>query len=135
MRPQSHLNIWMAIPMIFVEQKLFLAKVIKAGGIKGKQHLSFISLQMVYKGYSQRLSFIALLALLDKYTSKKATAIAKKLQLPTTNQSIIMRSCLINGLLKSSTHYLLIGLIISLLWMLLHFIKHQQFYRNYAISM
>src|ERR1700722_7962505 len=120
--------------MISVEQKLFLAKVIKVGGIKGKQHLSFISLRTVYKGYSQRLSFTALLALLDKYTSKKVTAIARKLQSPITNQPIIIKSCLISGLLKSSTHYLLIGLIISLLWILPHSIKHQQLYRNYAIS-
>ena len=124
MKPQFHLNIWMAIPMIFIEQKLFVAKVIKIDGIKDKQYLSFIYLQMVYKGYNQSLFSMVLLALLDRFTSKRATAIAKKLQLLIMKLPTIMRSFLISGLLKSCTHYLLIAWIIFLLWMWFHFTKH-----------
>ena len=69
--------------MISVEQKLFLAKVIKVDGIKGKQHLFFISLRIVYKEYSQSLFFTVLLALLDKFINKRAIAITRKLQLLT----------------------------------------------------
>ena len=107
----------MAIPIISVEQKLFLAKVTGVGRIRGKQHLSFISLRIVYKEYGQSLSFTALLVLLDKFISKRATATARKLQLFTMKQLIIMKSYLMSGLLKNSAHYLigLTGLIIFLL--------------------
>src|SRR6266568_579501 len=104
----------MAIPIISVEQKLFLAKVTGVGRIRGKQHLSFISLRIVYKEYGQSLSFTALLVLLDKFISKRATATARKLQLPIIKQLTIIKSCLISRLLKNSAHYSidLIGLII-----------------------
>ena len=71
----------------------------------------------MYKEYSQSLSFTVLLALLDKFISKRATAIAKKLQSPIIKQLTIMKSYLISGLLKNSTYYLigLTGLIIFLL--------------------
>ena len=107
----------MAIPIISVEQKLFLVKAIRLGGIKGKQHLFFISLRMVYKEYSQSLFLTVLLALLGKFISRRATATAKKLQSLTIKQLIIIKSYLISKLLKNSTHYLigLTGLIIFLL--------------------
>ena len=60
---------------------------------------------------------MVLLALLDKFISRRATAIVRKLQLPIIKQLIIIKSYLISRLLKNSTYYLigLIGLIIFLL--------------------
>ena len=122
--------------MISVEQKLFLVKVTGVDRIRGKQRLSFISLWMVYKEYGQSLSFMALLVLLDKFINKRATVIVRKLRLLIMKQLIIIKSCLISGLLKNSIYYLidLIGLIIFLLWMSPYFIKHKQFYKSYVIA-
>jgi len=72
---------------------------------------------MVYKEYGRSLSFMALLVLLDKFISRRATAIVRKLQSPIIKQLTIIKSCLISGLLKNSAYYLidLTGLIIFLL--------------------